>query len=174
MARRLPTPSLYVDPGALDRVTISTSDGQAVAVPRSFSAVYDVRPAGVVRLELRADHGRVRVAELQVTEAEDGDGLTGLTIDGIPLGRLLERAVTQMTFLSSTVGLPASREAAAQASRRRRRMTDDRLREVANAYARGGTRAVMDAESVSERQAYRLLRRARDAGMTSDQEGGDR
>lgn len=172
--RKPPPPALYLQPGdpdAMRKVTIGTGeDDRNVTVPAAFSAVFDLRPAGAVRLDLEADHGRIRVVAVQVTEV-NGDGVTGLTLDSVPLSQLLSRAAESAAFMASTVGFPDAREAAASASRRRRRAVgDDRLAAVGEAYERGGIEAVSETEGVSERQAYRLLARARAAGLAPEGE----
>ena len=56
-------------------------------------------------------------------------------------------------------------EQAAEARPRRRRGVDDELHRVAAAYKSAGTRGVKEALHVSESQAYRWVRKARDVGL---------
>jgi hypothetical protein len=162
----VPPPALYLHAGDdMRRVTIGEAEGgREVTVPQTFTAAFDLPPAGMVRMRVETGQGRARIAEVEVTEPE-GAGVTGVTIASIPVARLLESAVTYMAVMGSGAGIPASREAAGRASRRRRPVDDDRLQEVAAAHAYGGIEAVRDSQHVSERQAYRLLRQAREAGF---------
>jgi hypothetical protein len=105
-----------------------------------------------------------------VSESDDR-GVTGLRVDGIPVAKMLEQAVELMSWLSGQ-GTYQSRRDARTATRRR--VSAGRLRQVAAAYERGGIEAVMEAEVVEERQAYRLLRRAREAGLVAGRDDEER
>jgi hypothetical protein len=163
-----PDPKLFLHVGE-ELVTIGAADDRDVRVPASFSAVYELRGVGVVTLAITAERGRTRVTHVEVNEIED-QGITGLRAGKVPVADLLERAVATMSYLSSTAGLPGTRQAARKATRRR--VSDDRLERVADLYREGGAGAVMDEEAVGERQAYRLVRLAREAGLLG--KGGER
>lgn len=165
----IPPPALYLHAGMpAGKATIGSADnGRLVTIPRTFTARFDLEGVGLVDLVVEAEDGRVRVSSLQVVEL-DGAGVDGVTLAGIPLRKLLERAATQMAKLSG-VG-SAALPAAAKASRRR--VSDERLRGVADAYIDGGISAVMELELVGERQAWRLKAEAAKKGFIPE-EGSD-
>lgn len=162
----VPQPALYIatnDQGRVEQATIGQApNGRDIKVPREFTAVFDLE-VGTVELDVAAEPGRARVTQLRVSE-HAGDGVTGLTVSKISVARLVERAVANMTFMPT----PSTMKVAGAATRRRRRVSDNRLQEVAEEHATGGIAGIMESENISERQAYRLLRRAREAGFAEE------
>jgi hypothetical protein len=161
----IPPPTLFAV-GRITRVELGRAEnGRSIAVPSEFLARYPL-PGATVDLTIKAQAGKLRASMLTVTE--DGEqGLRGVTLDGISIAQLLEDAGERMAWMS---GAGTASPLVGPATRRR--LSDDRLREVAEAYRSGGIDAVKEQQHVGERQAWRLRRRAVEAGLLeADDEG---
>jgi hypothetical protein len=166
MAKRpVPVPRVFITPG-VDRVPL---DDEGREIPREFSAVFDETPRlGVVEIDVAASRGHARVDAIRIRE-RNGAGVSGVTLDGVPLERYLEEAITVFARLSLQGDEGgAGRRSAIRATRKR--VTDERLSAVADAWREGGVDAVIALEVVSERTAYRLRARAIEAGLLTEED----
>jgi hypothetical protein len=141
------TPRVEVEEGCLLRET--------------FEAVFGFPSGLVVEVEVKAQPGRARVSKVTTYEHEE-QGIAGLSVERVSMSQLLSQAVVGMAWLENR-----DRVTAMAAVRRagRRRVPDDRLTDVAKAFLEGGIPAVKAAVNVEQRQAYRLVIRARDKGL---------
>lgn len=166
MPIKIEPPVLYLGAGPTHRVVIGEASGRPLSVPEVFTALFEVDPAGAVEIDVETEAGKSRVTAVRVVELERR-GVTGLTVGRLPIGDLLVAAVDRMARMGSG-GAPTL---AAARSASRQRVSGDRLAKVAAAYREGGIAAVIEVEPVSERQAFRLVARARAAGLL-DEDGG--
>ena len=131
------------------------------AVPRSFTAKFDIDGVGRVDVDVESEPGRARIAAVRVSEPSPGRGVSGLTIGRMSASKLLEHAVSGVLFVTANTGATRADEVAARVIRRR--MSDERLTRVAATLAAGGgVKQVMADENVGDRQAWRLIKRARE------------
>jgi hypothetical protein len=134
-----------------------------------------------VAVEMRGTRSHVRFVGI----IADGDPLSPERLDEISLAELVDAAVQQVAlrytprkkFTLSEVEEMGGRAIAdvieadlehahrAATSARRRRVTPERLAEVVELHEQGGVGAIMDTLHYSERNARRLLARAREAGL---------
>lgn len=144
--------------------------GDGFRLPGRFTVDALTHRGDRISVEVVVSDGRARVAEVHVIEASE-HGITGLMLDGLALQALVEVAARALARLPGApersdlepLELFEQAERAAAASTRKR-MTETRLEEVAAAYKAWGIHGVIDL-GVSERHAYRLKRRAIDAGL---------
>ncbi len=147
---------------ALTGRRVPLSDG--LTVPEEFMAKFLLSSGVTVELEVRVAAGRARAVSVSIFEPP-GAGLTGLSINGVTVASLLETAVTGLAWVTNSAGSTSVRTAAGKTTRRR--VNAERLARITEIVGdRPPAEAVDDvakAEHVSERQAYRLIERAREA-----------
>lgn len=159
----IPPPRLLVHLGEHRRTVVlqrGRGEERDVSLPPVFTAQYDLGGTGLVELEIRAETGRLRVTRVSIEE-RGADGVDGVSLGGVPIRRLVDRAASSM----ASFGAGRDRAMTAVQKASRRRLSDDRLRLVADAFTAGGIQAVMDSEHVAERQAWRLKRAAVEKGF---------
>jgi hypothetical protein len=127
-------------------------------VPNKFTAAYKTRKGHRVELDVVAEPGRTRVEQLRITATGD-QGVLGVTIDDVSLQEFHRVATTMAAYLEGSGDGPGVRRAARTATRRR--ITADRLTAVLEAFDEGGVAAVKTLDDCGERQAYRLVKRAK-------------
>lgn len=143
-----------------------------VAVPREFAVKLALSSGVTVTMEIRVADRRADVTSLTVVESE-GRGITGLTVDGLSVSSLLQKALSATAWVTKDPHVSAASEVRRAAQdgtlrRGRRPISPQRLEHIAELIARGGTEAeidqrIMAAEDVDDRQARRLKKRAREA-----------
>lgn len=126
-----------------------------------------------VEVVLVAESGRIRVSELRVVENGDA-GLTGVKVAGVSIQQLGSIAATyaatrwvttsedEVTVL--THDPDPARISAAIKKATRRRITQEYLAEVADAYRHDGIQGIRDI-GVGERHAWRLKKAAQEVGL---------
>jgi hypothetical protein len=148
-----------------------TTLGGGVTVPKAFTAHLRYRSMGPVDLDIVVEGQRARVVALRANEAS-GLGITGMSIAQISIQRLLDSAVEAIATIRPVYGDdgtmhpsdPSSEEAIAVVrAATRRRISEERLAGVLEAAEAGGVEQVMAKENVGERQAFRLIKRAKQA-----------
>jgi hypothetical protein len=136
---------------------------------------------GVLELTAEVRDKRARVVSLHIDEEPtNSHGLTGVTLAEIPLQRLLEVAMYgagpmvargRGKLAAATTDEDASRVERAVQRAARRRTSDDRLVAVSDAYGDGknvAAQRVAEQLGVTERQAFRLIKQAKDAGFIQE------
>jgi hypothetical protein len=160
-----------------DEATPEVDLGGGVRVPPAFRAhLFYSRLGGEVYIDVAVEGGRARVAAVHMSESP-GVGITGVSIEQVSIRRVLDSAVQAMSFYAAWLsGRAPGTDVAAYLSGRapgagavvavraatRKRVSDDRLARVLEAAESGGVDAVMEQESVGERQAFRLIKRAKE------------
>jgi hypothetical protein len=157
--------SLFLYPGQTRKASL---DGGAQVLER-FAARFDF-PTASVEIEVVTNDGRSRITTMHIEET-DQRGVTGVVVGRVSASQLLGRAVHGAAWISSApTGLTleafqvdARRVNAAAGVAIRRKMSDDRLARITAILDGGGdVNNVMEAEHVGERQAFRLIKRARE------------
>jgi hypothetical protein len=147
-------------------------DDDVAVVSRRFTAKLTWPDRHRAELDVAVEGRRARVTAVRIEEASER-GVTGLTLDGVPVQQLLEDVLATLTMVVTgpgtlePVGTEAEATRAAGAVRRAvgRRGSSERLAEVAEAYAAGGVEAVVERVGVTSRHAYRLVAQAEEAGL---------
>ncbi len=149
--------------GNIDSGDTEPLDSDGTLVPRDFTAVFEVKGAGIVEMFIRTEGTRSTVSEVRITEREPGAGVTGLTFSKVSMTKLRDHALRVAALMTSRPETQyfTAMKSADDAGRRRRSVTRDRLRGVIEAHEEGGMDAVMKKEMVGDRQARRLLHTAR-------------
>lgn len=167
-----PEPHTVTITSPLEYVDIDSDDGD-VKVPGHFIAECRFADGLVAHLELVAERGRVRAVKV-VLEAEDEGALHGLTLEKVKVRQMVEHAtVIAARYRSSSVpDIDPLRRAAAAATRRR--VSDERLENIADIYNSAETvedavESVEEAEHVGRRHAFRLIAAARKAGLIEEE-----
>jgi hypothetical protein len=156
-------------------------NGTSVRVPPRITTVFeynddDDRPLVTVTHEMEIVNGE---PETRRIEFEAPPGAPQLTDNDLSRNRRAwyqARALEMVGFVpdeeDETITRPDRERVRTElAARPRRRVTNDRLREVADAYRRGGAQQVKKELYVSRSQAFRLVGQARDAGLLGKDEG---
>ena len=162
MATRWPPPriSLFTDKPT-ERVTVATTGGSApggrIAVPERFVAHFDnVAGVGDVAVTIETRSGRSWISHLEIDAPERG-GIRRATIGDLSYEAIAERALVAASFsIVSTEGRKRIRTVL------RKRVTEERLAAVREAFERGGIAAVIEAEggTITPRHAKRLKAQA--------------
>lgn len=141
-----------------------------VAVPRVFRAFLTLENDLEVVMEVEVIDRVPRCVELTIK----GSAVTTEDLR-LPVQRLLDNVVASVAMPTSTangvttMAPPVTEDEvqrvvdASHTATRRRSLTDADLRRAADAYRSGGVVAVQAAMNVSEAQAYRYVRKAREA-----------
>ena len=123
-------------------------------------------------MDVVAEGGRPRVVAVRMSESP-GLGLTGVSIEQVSIRRLLDSAVEAMSLVPRPVideagtmtayepGATPEQAMVAVRSTTRRRVSDNQLARVFDAAEAGGVEQVMEQEHVGQRQAFRLIKRAK-------------
>ncbi len=162
--------------------------GPATALPREFTASFTFPKDHTFEMDIAVEHTTPVCNQLRVIRNPERGPLTGTELRRVPLASWLELVCREAALRveeASPGGVamsPASAEeqvAAARASRRHRNaMTDELLREVANAHqsrdpetdARSPVEVVRDAFHVSPSTAHRYVSLARKRGFLPPKE----
>ena len=154
--------------------------GDGVGVPSSFTAHLIYSRVGAVELDVVVEDGReeglARVVAVRVRETP-GSGVTGMSIAQVSIQRVLDSALAAIAVLPRFAMDDADPPAVSRIyeptrtleeatvvvrSATRKRVSDERLARIgAILNAGGGVEEVMAAEHVGDRQAFRLIARAK-------------
>ncbi len=157
--------------------------GPNTIIPADFTARFeewDGPASHPVELDIAIDDGRPVCQAVRVERHPKAPPLTGTELRRIPLAEWVGFASTRVAMTPTGTGAwgPSSTEerlAAAAAdvrvAVRRRRVTDEVLRDAANLYLQGGADLVAERLHVSMSQAFRYVQRARAKGYVPA-EGG--
>jgi hypothetical protein len=161
--------------------------GNGIVVPVKFTWRWQRPGDHAVEVDVAVIDGEARIDEVRVRRAEGRPTVSAADVQRLPLKSMVERAVALAAAFRRKGGKgfwwwaqdeseEEARSAAAKSATVRRRITDERLREVAEAYERnrrtGGTIEELAEELwLSQPQTYRLLKRARDAGFIPAKDG---
>lgn len=167
MPKRIEGPVLLVDPKG------PTVDiGRGTLVQARFTARYVVARFGAVELDIESTDwridgsGRSRIVAARFDE-DEGRGLD-FDLRGVGAKDLMARAVSQLSFISPSLADAPTRSAEARKATRRK-PDKHRLQQVADAYRRDGTSAVVEL-GMTDRHARRLVAKAREAGILGAEE----
>jgi hypothetical protein len=163
-------------PAKLERI------GPAVAVPGAFTWRWEQPDDHTIELDISVAGSKGSVEGVRLLRNPRRPGITVHDLRRLPLASLMEMALAQAAMVRLGPGRfgPVANErdsaavaAAAKAASSRRRVTVARLREVAEAYVEndGDVFVLEESLSLSRSQVYRLIAKAREAGLiTQDAE----
>ncbi|MDP2292974.1 MAG: hypothetical protein Q8M22_17465 [Actinomycetota bacterium] len=135
-----------------------------------------------MELDITVSKGTATVEAVRIVRESSRPSVTGDDLRRLPLGSLVERAVELAAWLHRGRGRLASTQfatveearqvsEAAKSAASRRRVTADRLQQVADAYVRldGRVEEVAAELYVSRAQTYKLVAKAREAGLLGEE-----
>lgn len=155
--------------GSLSRITKRT------VLPTEMTARFDFEGEDHdVEMDVVVKDGKPQVDQIRVLRADGLPPLDGTELRRIPFTDWLQFACAQAGILvqgEGNLGPPTDEDEARQVAddvgraTRRRVITDDLLRRVADLHKEGGYAEVMSGLPCGDRQAYRYVREARERGI---------